>query len=107
MRKLSFKEYLESKEKLRRAIAETPVVSATYAIRKYCKLRLGESKDHRKEVALKPKQRVIIEWRYDDLDDPTPLSVVLDDVSPIEHRVYWAGKKLRSWLSRNAIEEIL
>lgn len=107
MRKLSFKQYLESKEKLRKAISETPVVSTTYTVRKYCKLRLGESKDHRKEVALKPRQRIIVEWQYDDLNDPKPLSVVLDDVSPVEHSVYWAGSKLRGWLSKNAIEEML
>lgn len=107
MRKLSFKQYLNSKEKLRRAISETPVVSTTYVVRKYCRIRLGESRDHRKEVSLKPKQRIIVEWQYDDLNNPKPLSVVLDDVSPIEHSVYWAGSKLRGWLSKNTIEEML
>lgn len=107
MRKLTFKEYLDSKAKLLEAIQETPVVSSTYVVKKYCKIRLGESKETRQEVALKPKQRIIVEWRYDDIENPEPESVILDDISPDEHEVYWTGAKLKSWLSKNAVEELL
>ena len=107
MHKLTFKEYMASKDKLRQAIAETPVVSTTYMVKKYCKIRIGESKDNREEIALKPKQRVIVEWRYDDIKNPEPESIILDDISPEEREVYWTGAKLRSWLSKNAVEEIL
>ena len=98
---------MASKEKLRQAIQETPVASSTYVVRKYCKIRVGESRDKRYEVALKPKQHIIVEWRYDDIKNPEPESIVFDDESPNEHEVYWTGAKLTEWLSKNAVEEIL
>lgn len=106
MKKLSFKEYLASKEKLRQAIKETPVVSTTYVVKRYSKIRLGENRKHKKEFALKPKQHVIVEWRYDDIKNPEPMSVILDEISLQEHSVYWSGKKLNEWLSKNTIEEM-
>ena len=106
MRKLTFKQYMESKARLREAIAETPVAASTYVVKKYCKIRVGETRDMRREVALKPRQRVIVEWRYDDIKDPQPESIVFDDQSPEEHGVYWTGAKLTDWLSKNAVEEI-
>ena len=42
MEKLTFKQYLESKSKLREAIKQTPVHKAEYVMRKYCKLPVGE-----------------------------------------------------------------
>ena len=107
MRKLTFKQYMESKDKLRQAIAETPVAASTYVVKKYCKIRVGESREARYEVSLKPKQRIIVEWRYDDINDPQPESIVFDDVGTDEHEVYWVGAKLTEWLSKNAVEEIL
>ena len=107
MRKLTFKEYMASKNKLRQAIQETPVASSTYLIKKYCKIRVGESRNARYEVALKPKQRIIVEWRYDDIKNPEPESIIFDDVNTDEHDVYWTGAKLTEWLSKNAVEEIL
>lgn len=107
MRKLTFKEYVESKEQLRQAIKETPVVSLTYCIKRYCKVRIGESKHNRKEVSLKPNQRIIVEWRYDDIKNPEPQTIIFDDQSPEEFPLYWKGSKLSEWLSKNSVEEIL
>lgn len=107
MRKLTFKDYMNSKEKLRQAIAETPVASSTYVVKKYCKLRLGESTETRQEISLKPKQRIVVEWRYDDIKNPEPESISFNDISPDEYDVYWSGAKLTDWLSKNAVEEIL
>lgn len=107
MRKLTFKEYVESKAKLRQAIEETPVASSTYIVKKYCKIRVGESKETRYEVSCKPGHHIIVEWRYDDIKNPEPESIIFDDVSPDEHEVYWKGAKLVTWLSKNAVEEIL
>ena len=98
---------MESKRKLLEAIKETPIASATYSIKKYCKIRVGESKEARREQALKPRQRVIVEWRYDDIKNPEPISIVFDDIGPEEHDVYWSGAKLTEWLYKNAVEEIL
>lgn len=98
---------MESKQKLLEAIKETPVASSVYAVKRYCKIRLGESKETRQEVALKPKQRIIVEWRYDDITNPEPISVILDDISSDEREVYWTGAKLTDWLSKNAYEELI
>lgn len=106
MDKLTFKDYLESKERLRKAIQETPIASAKYAVKKYCKIRVGESRDTRQEIALKPKQVIVVEWRYTDIKNPEPVSVVLESIGSDEMPVYWSGEKLKSWLSKNAIEEL-
>ena len=105
MKKLTFKEYVESKERLRHAIKETPIVSTTYIVKRYCKIRFGESKETRQEMSLKPKQEIVVEWEYEDIKSPEPLSIIFPDSSPEENDVYWNGKKLMEWLHKNAVEE--
>ena len=106
MDKLTFKEYIDSKDRLRKAIQETPIASANYVVKKYCKIRIGESRDARQEIALKPKQIITVEWRYDDINNPEPISVMLESTGEQENPVYWTGEKLKSWLSKNAFEEL-
>ena len=106
MKKISFKEYVASKKKLLEAVKETPIASLTYSVKKYCKIRVGESKENRQEIALKPRQTLIIEWRYDDINEPEPVSIIFEDIGPEEHDVYWNGNKLKDWLYKNAIEDI-
>ena len=106
MKKITFKEYVDSKKKLLEAVKETPIASLTYVVKRYCKIRIGESKEERQEVALKPRQRIIVEWRYDDINEPEPVSIIFDDIGPEENDLYWNGHKLSSWLSKNTIEEI-
>lgn len=106
MRKISFKEYVESKRKLLEAVKETPIASLTYSVKKYCKIRVGESKEDRQEIALKPKYKMIVEWRYDDINEPEPVSVIIEDLGPEEYDIYWNGLKLKEWLNKNAVEEI-
>ena len=60
-KQLSFKEYLESKEKLREAVDNVPQRTAEYTLRKYCKLVVGENKESKIYVPLKPKQKVLVE----------------------------------------------
>lgn len=107
--KLTFKEYLDSKEKLREAVTKTPQRSATYNIRKYCKLVVGESKEQKAQVALKPNQKICIEWLYTDVDNPTIVSMTFEGIKEIqpdeEFETYWDGAKLTKWLNRNATEE--
>lgn len=105
MKKISFKEYMESKRKLLEAIKETPIASLKYSVTKYCKMRVGETTDKRYEVALKPRQTILVEWKFDDIQQPEPISIIFDDISPEEHEVYWTGTKLTEWLSKNAVED--
>lgn len=107
MEKLTFKQYMESKAKLLEAIKETPVATSCYVVKRYCKVRVGETKEDRQEVALKPNNRILVEWRYDDIENPEPESITFDDESPEEFPVYWSGAKLSDWLSKNAVEDVL
>jgi hypothetical protein len=106
---LTFKEYLTSKEKLREAIAKTPQRIATYSVRKYCKLILGETKEEKSQITFKPNQKIIVEWLYENIDNPTPVKLNFIDVKDIEpdenFETYWQGQKLLKWLNRNAREE--
>ena len=109
MRHLTFKEYLESKERLSEAVENTPKQTTTYDVTKYCRLVVGESKDDKTTISLKPKNRIIVEWEYLSIDNPTPLSIKFDgakDVDPFnDHTTFWQGKKLQTWLWRNTREE--
>lgn len=106
MRRMTFREFLESVETLREAARQTPVQTSKYVVRKYCKIPLGESKDQREYIPLKPKQHICVEWLYNDLDNPTPLSVTFEnhDCEGEEYDTFWSGEKLSKWLTRNARE---
>lgn len=109
MEKLTFKQYLASKEQLREAIKRTPIQSIEYIIKRYCKLTIGESKDARDHVSLKPKQKIIVEWRYDNIKEiPTPMNVTFVGVGTVmegqEYKVLWNGERLQNWLTKNTTE---
>lgn len=108
MKQLSFKEYLDSKQKLLAALQETPVQTITYDVTKYCKLVVGE-KDNKEYVNLKPSQKIIVEWRYDSVfEPPIPVSLRFEDVKNIDSEnqfsTFWHGVRLKNWLSKNATE---
>jgi len=106
--KLTFKQYLESKERLRIAIEETPKQSITYRVSKYCKLMVGETKEEKEFIKLKPNQTIIIEWFYDEIDNPTILNVQFNGVSEAidntPYGMYWRSTKIRNWLATNTID---
>jgi hypothetical protein len=108
MEKLTFKEYLASKDKLREAITQTPVRKAEYVMRKYCKLPVGESKDEKEFIALKPKHRLIVEWHYTDLNNPELVSICFEDVNGVspddKYASYWSDERFKKWLFRNTRE---
>lgn len=107
MEKITFKQYLDSKQKLREAIELTPVSIVQYTVRKYCTLALGESSEDRVNVSLKPKQGIIVEWRYDDIDNPTINYIRLEGVDKVDAEdqlnTFWRGEKLTKWLNRYTI----
>lgn len=107
--KLSFKEYLASKEKLREAVSKTPQRVATYSVRKYCKLVIGESKEEKSQITLKPNHKITVDWLYEDVDNPTPVSLKFSGLKDVAEEdsfnTYWQGVKLQKWLARNAREE--
>lgn len=108
-KKLTFKEYLDSKEKLREAVRNTPQREARYTVRKYCKLVVGESKEDKEYINLKPKHNILVEWLYDDIDNPTIVSIKVEGVKDVdpedEHETFWTGERFQKWLLRNTREE--
>lgn len=112
MEKLTFKEYVDSKAQLLEAVKETPMQQVEYVVRKYCKIPLGESKDEKEYISLKPKQSVVVKWLYEDINDPTPQGIWFhsgnDDLNHLRGRefdTFWSGEKLQKWLARNAREQ--
>ena len=105
--KLTFKQYLEGKEQLRKAIANTPTTIVEYEVRKYCSIYIGESKEEGRIIGLKPKHRMIVQWRYDDMENPTPEYIKFVGINTIEEDeqpVFWTGQKLHKWLMRHTTE---
>lgn len=108
MEKQTFKQYLDSKQQLLKAIENTPVAVVEYEVKKYCALPLGEADDDPTVVDLRPKYKVIVEWRYDSITDPTPESIRVMGPSDVDQherfQTFWTGSKLRKWLTRHARE---
>lgn len=108
MEKLSFKQYLESKEKLREAIKNTPKQQTQYIVKKYCKLVVGESKEERQYISLKPRQIITIDWLYENIKYPTPVGISFNtaEVTAAEiFQTFWNTSKLHKWLIRNTQEK--
>ena len=111
--KLTFKEYLESKKRLLEAISKSPVQRSIYDVNKYCKLSVleEESDDTKIMLLLKPKQRVVVEWKYDDVNNPTPVHIRVEDdkndsLFENEYFTNWKGSKLKEWLFKNTSEQL-
>lgn len=108
MDKLTFKQYLDSKSVLREAIKQTPVRKAEHVMRKYCKLPVGESRDDKEYIALKPKNKIIVEWLYSNPDKPELESVSFEGVEDVDidtkHASYWPEERFKNWLKRNTRE---
>lgn len=108
MEKLTFKEYIESKQQLINAIALRPERVAIYKIRKYCKLPIGEGREDNQQITLKPKQRLIVKWKYF-TETPDVTSIQVTDLNNIPSddtfTTFWKSEKLIKWLNRNTSEE--
>lgn len=106
--KLTFKDYVSSKDQLRSAIDNTPQRVAEYEVRKYCKLPVGETKEEKEQVSLRPKHKITVEWLYNDVDNPTPLNLKFEgptEIDPDDERsALWNGERLLKWLLRNTHE---
>lgn len=101
MRKLSFKEYYESKMTLmEQNAAITPIrFKTTHTVYKYCKipLQLNEDKIY---VSFKPNDQIVIEWERNK-DELTPLNLEMRE--SICSR-YWSGQKMKTWISQSTYQ---
>lgn len=106
MTHLTFKQYLESREQLLKAIENTPITILEYDIRKYCTIPIGESSDEKQLISLKPKNKIIVEWNYENIDNPQPVSIkfpgINEEIEDEQFSTFWTGQKLNKWLMRYA-----
>jgi len=106
MRHLSFKEYIESKEQLKEAIAKSPIQAHTYMVTKYCKLAI-DIDGKKTEVYLKPKQLISVAWSYRDVHDanPTPITVSFLDIPNMDevdkYNFVAPSNKVIAWIDNN------
>lgn len=107
--RLTFKQYLDSKAELREAVKQTPKQSKSYTVQRYCSFVIGESKDERQTITLRPNASVVVDWLYEDIDNPIPLAVSfggLKNNDPIDNQIpAWTSHKVQKWLMRNATED--
>lgn len=106
MTQLTFKQYLDGREQLLQAIKNTPIAITEYEITKYCTIPIGENDEEKELISLRPKQRIIIEWQYDDVHHPTPMSIRFIGPKNVEenekHSLYWDDRKLEKFLQKHA-----
>lgn len=99
MERLSFKDYLMTKDQLRTALTETPYKVAKYRVTKYCKLELAESAE---VLSLKPNHEMIVEWKYADMENPTAESILV--IAKDQHgmiNVNMTHAKFNKWVNTN------
>lgn len=103
MQRMTFKEYYESKDRLRLAGEECPRISMQYEVTKYCKMPVMESPEDEQKlhVSLKPRDLIEVLWEYIDPNYPTPKSITL--VSEDDKKVFpcWNNKKVLKWVNTN------
>lgn len=106
--KLTFKQYLASKEALREAVKQTPRQSKTYQVNRYCNFVVGESKLERQTINLRPTSCITVEWLYEDIDHPIATKINFDgvkNIDPIDDMVPgWSSAKILKWLTRNTTD---
>lgn len=95
--KLSFKQYYEAKEMLRKAGVENIKTTVEYTVSKYCKIPVLESYDKDKlYLSLKPSDIVKITWEF---ENTTPIlkrfSIITE--SDKEYIPCWTSNKMHDW----------
>lgn len=110
MEKLTFKQYVESRNQLLKAIDNVPITVIEYEVRKYCSLAVGDDPDDPIVLQLKPKQRLQVTWQCQNplLPIPENVRVIASNVisESVEHEVFWNSDKLQKWLIRHTHEGI-
>lgn len=110
-RRLTFTQYVQSKQQLVEAIKSDPVVEHSYAVSKYCKMPVGNSGDTKEYINLKPKTALQITWRYtydskcEHLQEMqrTPLKVVVVDKNgEQQYDLFQSDEKMSKWIRTNA-----
>lgn len=100
-----FEIFLNSCDQLLEASKLPPISKDKYTVRKYCKIPLGESKEDKEYVELKPKHVVQVDWKYEELDNPLPVKITFVTESESNNvdgtRILWEPHRLQKWLRTN------
>lgn len=108
IKKISFKDYLESKRRLQEAIQNEAHYTINYRITRYCRL-VVENDSKKEPINLKPGHMITINWRKL-AESPEPMDITFENTKNTV-----PGKKYRTtmerfvfirWLGRNSFEEI-
>ena len=100
--KLTFKQYLESKNQLIEAVQHIPRSILKYRVKKYCTMAIGECEEEKTILPLKPNQFLEVEWIYENENQPSRgiIKFHSDKFSEEEVITFWDDKKLSKWLHR-------
>lgn len=101
--RISFREYLLSKQYLHEQAMSVPTQTLRYCVTKYCKLSVsynGEDID----VKLKPSHVINIQWKYIN-NDRTPIIVTFENVPDIsednEYDITLSDRRINNWVLSN------
>jgi len=97
---LSFRDYLQTKNRLKLAGEGAPRAKKMYEATKYCKVPLLEDRDNedKQYINLKPRDRLEILWEYAIKDDPTPIQVILTFDDDQVMYFSWNDAKVKKWV---------
>lgn len=100
MTKLTFKEYVETKNQLLEALKQDPMAVQHYRLKKHTRL-LADNEG----INLRPFDKVQMIWRYDrETMVPQQYESVIVNDKPIE--ISWAHTKMLTWLKNHCVEHI-
>ncbi len=101
MNKMSFKEYFNSKEQLKKAGIENIRANLEYSVTKYCKILVVESMESEKiYISLKPSDKIQILWEYES-DTPILKKLVICNEGEKEFIPCWTSNKIHEWCMSN------
>lgn len=101
--KLTFKQYYDSKEILKRAGVENVRTFIEYSVTKYCKIPVLESYDSDKQYySLKPKDIVQVLWEFEDqVPILKKMLIVNENNEELEYIPCWNSNKVYEWTESN------
>jgi len=100
-KKLTFKEYYDSLERLRLASNTLPKMINEYVVKKYCKIPVFEN-NKKNYISLKPKDIINILWEFIDIKTPQAKSITFDQRTYLPS---WHTEKLKKWIETTTIEK--
>lgn len=99
MKKLSFKEYYESKVALITETSKPIVFVTTHSLYKYCKVPLSLNED-KIYISFKPKDNIIVEWsRVGNTITATKITINTTTYAPS-----WNGPKFKKWVETSSTQ---